>query len=98
MRTELEKLDGVKSKFSGIFIEFGCRKIRCSKKVETTILLRDIKDKKQNVVADHVWFTVNLEFKPKKGNILEFHARVGKYKTKNKTDYKFIYPENFRIL
>jgi hypothetical protein len=81
MREKLEKLNGARRRFQGVFVRFG--KKAGYRDVLTTILLRDVVDlSSKKVVTDHLWFTMGKQFERlglKEGDIVRFDARVTEY-------------------
>jgi hypothetical protein len=106
MRTELIKLEGIRTRFRGDFVRFG-EKPDYKGGVLKTILLKDIRiinDSK--ILTDHLWFNQTKSFSNLElyiGDSLEFDGRCIKYlkgfrgtrKDINyylTTDYKISYP------
>jgi hypothetical protein len=82
MRKELAKEEGSRKKFTGIFSRFG-KKTNFKGYSEETLLLTNVIDTSTNqVVADHVWFTLTKGFESLRltsGDVVEFEARVKEY-------------------
>jgi hypothetical protein len=103
LRERLAEIEGRKSVFYGIFERYGWRKFR-GQFVGKTLLLKDIKDKKGNIVTDHLWFHLTKGFdklgKLQKGQMVSFEARSQPY-TKHRGedyDYHLAYPQNLKIV
>ena len=81
MRKGLEKVNGSRIKFIGIFERYGS-KTNFKGYPEKTILFKDVKNN-STVITDHIWFNMTKGFetlgKLKQGDIVEFYARVKKY-------------------
>lgn len=81
MRKSLEKINGDRKKFIGIFDRYGS-KINFKGYHEKTILLKNVKQGSHNV-TDHIWFSMTKGFEAlgelKKGDYVEFYARVKEY-------------------
>lgn len=90
MRTELKKINGVRSRFKGIFERNGTKK-NWHGFPEPTILLKDITDQSGKVVTEHLWFTLTKGFESlgtlTPGDVVEFDARVTPY-TKGYRGYR----------
>jgi hypothetical protein len=82
MREELEKQYGERKKFVGTFKRFG-RKRDYNGNIVRTVLLVNVKDENDKIVADHLWFNYTKRFQKlgglHQGDIIEFYARVKKY-------------------
>jgi hypothetical protein len=82
MRKELAKEEGVRKKFIATFSRFG-KKTNFKGYSEETLLLTNIIDTNTNqIIADHVWFTLTKGFEALQltpGNVVEFEARVKEY-------------------
>ncbi|MEA3423127.1 MAG: hypothetical protein U9Q80_04995 [Bacillota bacterium] len=81
MRNELEKIEGYRGKFSGVFVRKGIK--NGYKGQLETILLKDIVDSNKKIVANHLWFNYTKGFislgKLEEGDVIEFNARVKVY-------------------
>ena len=80
MRKELRKLENIRSTFTATFSRFGT-KSGWRGEIKT-ILLKDIKDVNNRVVADHLWFNCTKGFDKmslSEGDIVKFDARVKEY-------------------
>lgn len=82
MRSGLKKLQDVRKTFISIFERYGT-KTNWHGFPEETILLTDIKDTNGKKVTDHIWFSMTKGFgklgKLKKGDMIQFDARVKEY-------------------
>ena len=86
----MEKINGVRQTYTGIFVRFG-RKNRYKPKnvgghwidYDETILLQNIKNLSGSRITDHLWFNYTIGFsklgKLVEGDIIQFDARVGEY-------------------
>ena len=111
MRKELAKEEGSRRKFTGIFSRFG-KKTNFKGYSEETLLLTNIIDTSTNqIVADHIWFTLTkgfeiLQLTP--NDIVEFEARIKeyskgyvnkRYKINNQSkDFKLSNPTKIKLL
>ncbi len=110
MRTELEKIQGKRGRFYGVFERYGT-KTNWKGYPENTVLLKDIKDLKGEIVSDHLWFNLTKGFEKlgemNHGTVIAFEARVKPY-TKGyvnhregidnrQTDYRLSHPTKFFI-
>jgi hypothetical protein len=81
MRKGLEKINGDRTKFMGVFERYGT-KTNFKGYPEKTILLKNVKQGSKTV-TDHIWFSMTKGFEAlgelKEGDIIEFHARVKEY-------------------
>lgn len=81
MRSELAKWEGYRRQFQGVFVRFGTKS--GYKRPLTTILLKDIIDvASQQLVADHIWFTLGKGFERlelQENDVVKLWARVTKY-------------------
>lgn len=111
MRKDLAKIDGVRATFTGTFERYG-EKSGWQGRMDKTILLKDVKNQRGEVVCDHLWFNytkaiAKLNLAP--GDIVVFDARVRQY-TKGyfgyrddvykpiEQDYKLSHPTKVRKL
>ena len=98
MREQLAPLLGEKSVFTATFKRFGWRKFM-GQYVAKTLLLVDVKDEDGKMVTDHLWFKCGKGFDRlglKRGDTVQFHARVGTYSKGDGYDYHLEYPEQLR--
>jgi hypothetical protein len=83
IRKRLAAEEGQRKTFRATFSKFG-KKINYKGYSEPTILLVNIVDAASNeVVADHVWFSLTKGFdsiKLEAGAVIEFEARIKEYK------------------
>ena len=83
MREGLRPDTGVRKKFRAVFRRFG-KRVNYHGYADQTILLEDVRDGVSNLpVTDHVWFAYTKGFEAiglKTGMIIEFEARVKRYK------------------
>jgi hypothetical protein len=105
MRKELASSEGERKKFRAQFSRFG-KKTNYKGYSEETILLKGVVDvEKNDVVADHLWFSLTKSFEKlslKEGVMVEFEARVKVYHkgyvnprykiNNNKKDFKLSHP------
>jgi len=81
--------------FSATFVRFG------SSNHGRTALLRDIRDERGKIVADHVWLTYTEKLSRlalQAGDTLHFKAIVKRYsKAAGAFDYGLFYPSNLRV-
>lgn len=111
MRKELMSLNGERNVFTGEFSRFGTK--QGYKGMERTVLLKNVKDFRGEVVTDHLWFNftkgfANIESLLVEGVEVEFNARVKQY-TKGymgyredvykpiETDYKLSHPTKIKL-
>jgi hypothetical protein len=111
MRKQLALAEGERKKFRAQFSRFG-KKINYKGHSEETILLKGIVDVETNdVVADHLWFSLTKSFEKlvlKEGMLVEFEARVkiykkgyvnSRYKIDNsKKDFKLSHPTKIKVI
>ncbi|MCL0081289.1 hypothetical protein M1N64_03565 [Peptococcaceae bacterium] len=110
MRQDLKKINGTRDKFTGTFVRKGI-KTGFKGQLET-ILLSDIRDVDNNLVADHLWFNFTKGFADANltsSKKVEFYARVKKY-TKGyqgyredvnapiSVDYKLSHPTKIKVI
>ena len=83
-RTELSKLVGYISRFTGRVDRFGVKTYKSERSVSLTVMLKDIReDETGQIIADHVWMTLDENLKGLKlevGDVISFDAEVSKYK------------------
>jgi hypothetical protein len=110
MREALQKINGVRAKFTGRFIRYGTRRTYTGQR-DKTLLLREIKDEMGNLRTDHLWFRNIKAFQYlgelQGGEIIEFYARVIPYKKYYRgldsfervpeIDYKLSHPTRVKI-
>jgi len=80
MRKGLEKINGNRTRFIGIFERYGT-KTNFKGYPEKTILLKNVKQNSEDHnVTDHIWFSMTKGFEAlgelKQGDKIEFYARV----------------------
>jgi hypothetical protein len=111
MRKNLEDKLGLRKKFKAVFSRFG-KKVNYHGYTDTTILLTQLVDAETNaLVSDHQWFAFTKAFEKaqlKEGAIIEFEARVKRYKkgyvnrklsiNKSQSDYKLSHPTHIRVI
>ena len=103
MRDILARREGEKSVYYGEFSKYGWRKFR-GEFVGKTLLLVNIKDKDEKIVADHLWFHLTKRFdklgKLEKGQTLRFTARVQVYSKHRGEDfdYHLAYPDDLTLV
>jgi len=105
LRQELKKIDQQRELFRGTFKKYG-QKTGYKGPSTETILLTSIRDGNENIICDHLWFNLTKGFEQlgtlKEGEILQFEARVKKYRKgyinrgagidQSKFDYKLSHP------
>ena len=83
MRKELKKLDEQREAFRGVFKKYGLKSGFRGSSTET-ILLVSIRDDNGKIICDHRWFNTTKGFEAlgtlREGDIVQFEARVKKYK------------------
>lgn len=108
MRKELEKIEDIRDIFTGTFERFGIKNGWAGQ--EETVLLKDIKDKNDKIVTNHLWFNLTKGFKKldlQPGDAIQFCARVKEYEKGYKGyrddvckpieyDYKLSYPTKIK--
>lgn len=80
MRQQLQKLEGKRGRFTGVFCRYGNKAVWKGITLKT-ILLKDIKHNGR-LVCDHLWFNLTKEFDNlslKEGTQIAFDARVKSY-------------------
>jgi len=80
MREKLKNIEGSREEFSGIFVRFGFK--NGFKGIVKTVLFKDIKNNKNEIVADHLWFNLTKGFDNLKlieNDVIRFTARTKKY-------------------
>lgn len=102
MREQLQELEGKRTIFSGEFVKVSGKKEHNG--VGTAILLRNIKDQNEQLLADHLWIDQSQEFDPlhlQEGEKIIFRARVNQYrkgKHGEMIDYTLHHPSNIQRL
>lgn len=80
MRKKLKEIEEIRATFTGTFVRFGIKNgYKCDLK---TILLKDIKNDKNDVVSEHLWFNFTKGFEKlnlQENDIVQFDARVKEY-------------------
>lgn len=99
MREKLKEIHQVRATFCGVVADFGTR-TSCGY-VKHQMLVRNIRDRHGNEMADHVWFLCakwNEHLRP--GDEIEFEARVTRYwkgyHDNRQMDYKLSHPTKVR--
>lgn len=94
MREKLQRIDGQRATFTGVFTRFGRRPRWCGS--VKTVLLRDVRTVDGEQVTDHVWIGFTEEFEQlcplQPGERVQFDARVETYQK----GYRGIYPREHR--
>lgn len=107
-RDQLRHLEGKRAAFTGTFERFGHK--RDYGRDKPTVLLKDIRDERGELVDDHMWFNLTKGFKRlvlQEGDRVAFDARVKSYQKGYKGrredvfkplewDYKLSYPTKVR--
>ncbi|MCX8492034.1 MAG: hypothetical protein ORN54_13310 [Cyclobacteriaceae bacterium] len=110
MRKKLAEEAGIRKTFRGVFSRFG-KKVNYKGYSEETVLIEHIVDDEKNeVMCDHIWFSLTKGFekiKLTKGDVLQFDARIKGYQKgyKNSTlkinntikDFKLSHPTNISL-
>lgn len=82
MRKGLKNIYKKRDVFIGIFERYGIKTL-WGGGTATTILFKDIKDKNNAIVCDHLWFMETKGFEKlghlSQGDVVKFEARVGDY-------------------
>jgi hypothetical protein len=111
MRQELKKMAEQRELFRGEFKKYGLKTGYRGPSTET-ILLTSIRDSNGNLICDHLWFNMTKGFEQlgtlKAGDIIQFEARVKKYRKgyinrgagidQSKFDYKLSHPTKVSII
>ncbi|WP_128693743.1 hypothetical protein [Methanoculleus taiwanensis] len=109
MRTELQPLEGQKSRFVATFERYGIYRSRGI--VGRSILLRNLKTVKGRALADHIWINYTAGFDAigefARGDVVQFTAGVRSYfkgyfgqriedrlARKSSLDYRLTFPRN----
>ena len=83
MREQLQKLEGQRKRFTGIFERYSTKPGYDGRPPIRTILLKDIQDCSNKIVSDHIWITEGLRFQKlgtlNVGDKISFDARVTEY-------------------
>jgi len=83
LKVKLGAINGKRDTFQGIFERYGTRFDRKGRR-KNTILIREIKNGDGCIIADHLWFNDNKDFRSlgrlNKGVAISFDARVKPYK------------------
>jgi len=98
MRYMLTDMLGKRGRYKGKFVRTGIRPVPGG--YIGTILLIDVKDTDNRLVASHIWFDalrcfrqINLMY----GDIVAFSARVEPYSKNNYEDFRFSCPKNVHL-
>ncbi len=101
MRKKLEKKNNKRMTFIATFERYG-KKTNFKGYKEETLLFLNVCDLAKNKMADHIWFTMNKQFRKigelKQGDTVQFDARIkGYYKGYNgyKEDVSFEKPVEY---
>jgi hypothetical protein len=98
MRSELKKLDRQRRDFTGTFSRTD--KVKNSHPPEPTLLLLDVRDKDDRMVADHAWLSMTKEFAAldlKEGDRVGFMATISQYfRGSGEKDYHLTKPGGVR--
>lgn len=81
MRKELQKIAGLRQRFTARFVRFGSKPAYKGAPI-VTLLFEDVKDKYGKEYTDHIWFINNKGFKQlnlQPGEQISFDARVKPY-------------------
>jgi len=82
-RRELQFMEGVRGRFSGVFARYGWKPAYRGPYQKTILLTNVVDCRSTRIVADHLWLTVgkNMSALPelKPGNVISFEARVTSY-------------------
>lgn len=103
MRKKLKALDKERFRVTAEFGKFGVKR-NWNGYEEPTVCFQNIKDSDNNLLTDHIWFTVGKRINDlnlQEGDIIQFEARVSGYKKgyyKNDFDYKLNNPTKFKLL
>jgi hypothetical protein len=81
MREELASREGERERFTATFERFG-KKSAFKGPPKTTLLMRDIKDARGDVMTDHLWFNLTVELaglRLRRGDVIAFDGRSASY-------------------
>jgi hypothetical protein len=80
MRNSLKDIENIRNIFTGTFVRLGTKNGYMG--IEKTVLLKDIRDKDNKIITDHLWFNYTKGFEKanlKENDIVQFNARVSVY-------------------
>ncbi|HVU55924.1 MAG TPA: hypothetical protein VHD83_12760 [Puia sp.] len=111
MRQQLKILDEQRGLFRGTFKKYGLKSGYKGASTET-ILLVSVRDGNGKIISDHCWFNMTKGFAAlgtlKEGNIIQFEARVKKYRKgyinrragidQSSFDYKLSHPTKITLV
>jgi len=111
MRKELKILDEQRDLFRGTFKKYGLKSGYKGASTET-ILLVSICNDNGKIISDHLWFNMTKGFEKlgtlREGDIIQFEARVGKYRKgyinrradidQSSFDYKLSHPTKITLV
>jgi hypothetical protein len=111
MRKELGKIEGTRTKFTATISKFG-KKNNYRGLPSDTVLFTDVKNEKEEIIADHIWFVIGKTLSCVMDNLgkqVSFDARVKSYVKgykgyredvyrETKADYRLSNPTNITIL
>src|SRR5438876_3256874 len=101
MRTQLEKVSGERSRYSGTISRFG--KKTSYGYTKETILLVDVRDESGTLITDHLWFNYTEGFLfagVDVGDRVSFCARSKPYTkgySRDDMDYKLSHPTKIEV-
>jgi hypothetical protein len=110
VRKELEKIDEVRSTFTGTFVRGGIKN-GWKGRIDKTVLLKNIRNLSGVLMCDHLWFNLTKQFcalSLVEGDVVQFDARVKEYEKGYKgyrddvddapieTDYKLSHPTKIK--
>ncbi|MCL2813861.1 MAG: hypothetical protein FWD23_04600 [Oscillospiraceae bacterium] len=110
MRKQLAEKVEERETFTGIFVRFGIKS--GWRGPEKTVLLCEIKNAENKLVADHLWFNLTKSFEKlnlQENDVVQFDARVKEYEKGYKgyrddvykpieIDYKLSHPTKIKII
>lgn len=105
MRTELSKINNIRTTYTGTFSRLGKKNNKYSTKTLETILLLDIKNSSGKVLTEHLWFNYTKGFRKlgllQEGDLISFRARVKPYIKgyhKDQLDFKLSHPTDIKLV
>jgi hypothetical protein len=93
MRRALKSLEDVRTTFRGTVAQFGMKSGYTGRDLPT-LMLKDVMDSTNNLVTDHIWFTVGkrlADLHLQIGDVISFQARVTAYEKGYKSYREDVY-------
>jgi hypothetical protein len=81
LREELKNIDGIRTKFTAVFVRYGTKPAYKGPPIKT-LLFENVRSQLDQQVTDHIWFTTNKQFEKyafDAGDLISFEARVKPY-------------------